>query len=115
MRSIILIAVIASLALTATGETLMLNPCASKPCKNEGVCLVVPGEEPHVLSNSYKCLCPLNTSGWNCEDLLRPKRDADDEETKEDQVAQVTEGLASSFLAGIYDFISSLTSASSTD
>ena len=39
-----------------------LNPCLSRPCLNEGVCLLK--------SIGYSCICGLQYTGSNCEYLI---------------------------------------------
>jgi hypothetical protein len=42
-----------------TSPPLGIDPCASQPCRNGGICQPVNG-------NSYQCICPSGYSGFDC-------------------------------------------------
>ncbi len=53
---------ITDMTLKSDRMTNSLNPCLSRPCLNEGVCLLK--------SIGYSCICGLQYTGTNCQYLV---------------------------------------------
>ena len=58
-KLLLLLLLILLLLLSYLLKILTVDPCASKPCQNEGVCVVN--------RQTYMCQCPSGFSGQNCE------------------------------------------------